>query len=309
MAGIQCSVDIPKVSGLEDQQLTVGREFFLTCKGDWPKDLHQEALKFSGDENLKYQIKLLGFEFRSPEEADLKVTSHVAAQHRFPKLVLTDGVQNIELEGVQFQVHSVLPSQNAAEAQKVEPFGPFGPATIPVPLHYWLALVGGIALVAVLVGLRIWRFNQRREMLLRLKEHDAALSPLLEFHQSMRKLQRANSVFYGKEAEIEELRQGVHELSRMFKVYVSRRLKVPAFEWNERLIVKDIRQYHPAVYAEHSKKIHTLFSEFRKAENADVKISAHDVRQMADVLRKTLEGIEQLMSQEETARHQKGTGR
>lgn len=310
MVAVQCNVDIPNVSGLEDHQLTVGREFYLTCKGEWPKTLKQDSLSFVGDENLKYQIKLLGFEFRSPEEADIKVTSYIAAKHQFPQLILTDGEQKVELSlaqaagqiPIQFAVQSVLPPQGQGtqgQPEKVEPFGPIGPATIAVPVLYWLVLLGVLAFAGILGALKLWRHHQRREMLLGLKDHEAALSPLQEFHQNMRRLQRANPVFYGKEATPEELRQGVAELSRMFKVFVSRRLKVPAFEWNERLILKDLRRYHFFVYEEYSKKIHALFSEFHKAENSAAKLSAHDVSQLAESLRKTLEGIERLMAREQ----------
>jgi hypothetical protein len=310
---MQCNLDIPKISGLEDHQLTVGREFYLNCKGDWPKDLKLESLSFKGDANMKYMLKVLGFEFRSPEEADLKVTSYVAAKVQIPQLVLTDGEKNVELGPVQFQVESVLPKPEAGggmipgqqQPTKPEPYGPIGPAVIPVPLSYWLLLLGSIAFVALMIALRIWRFNQRREMLLRLKEHDVALSPLQEFHQAMRKLQRANSVFFGKEATGEELHDGMKELSRMFKVFVSRRLRVPAFEWSERLILKDIRRYHPSVYADYAKKLRDLFTEFKKAETTNAKLASGDVIQLSESLRKTLEGIENLMNREETAK--KGT--
>lgn len=304
MAAFQCNLDIPKVSGLEDAQLTVGREFYLTCKGDWPKNLKQENLKFVGDENIKYQLKLLSFEFRSPEEADIKVTSYLAAKYEIPQLALTDGEQTVELGPLQFEVRSVLPQQGPGQMQeqaKVEPYGPFGPATIAVPTFYWLILLGSVLFVAILVGLKIWRYNQRREMLLRLKEHDAAQSPLTEFHQSMRRLQRSNPVFFGKEASKQELRDGVTELSRMFKVYISRRLKVPAFEWSERLIVNDIRTYHFHVYEVFSKRIRDLFLEFKKAESAGQRLQSKDVSQLAETLRKTLEGIEGVMSQSESA--------
>jgi len=301
MAAIQCSVDIPKVAGLEDGQLTVGREFYLNCKGDWPKTLKQDHLKVAGNEDFKYQLKLLAFEFRTPEEADLKVTSYIAAKHQFPQLLLTDGDQVVDLGPLQFQVQSVLPPPPApgtaegAEAAKVEPYGPFGPVPIAVPALYWLLLLGSLFLAATLAGLKIWRLYQRREMLLRLKEHDAALSPMLEFHQSMRRLQRANPVFYGKEATAQELREGVETLSRMFKVYLSRRLKVPAFEWNERLILAEIRRYHPSVYENYFRRIRDLFTEFKKAEGAGQKLNGKDVSQLAETLRKTLEGIESLM--------------
>lgn len=311
---MQCTLDIPKISGLEDGQLTVGREFYLNCKGDWPKDLVQEKLTFAGDANMKYVLKVMGFEFRSPEEADIKVVSYVASKVQIPQLVLTDGTKNVELGQVQFEVVSVLPKPEAAggmmpgqqqQPAKPEPFGPFGPAVIPIPMLYWFAVLGSIAFMALVIALRVWRFNQRREMLLRLKEHDVALSPLQEFHQNMRKLQRGNAVFYGKEASESELREATKELSRMFKVFVSRRLHVPAFEWGERLILKDIRQYHPVVHAEYATKLRALFTEFRKAETSNAKLTAHDVTQLSESVRKNLEGIETLMNRQETAK--KGT--
>lgn len=300
---MQCDLDIPKISGLEDNQLTVGREFYLICKGDWPKDLKTESLSFAGDANMKYVLKILNFEFRTPTEADIKVTSYIAGKVQVPQLVLTDGVQKLELGQVAFEVTSVLPAEGATAGEqapaKPEPYGPMGPAVIPVPLLYWLLLLTVILLVGGMVALRVWRLNQRREMLLRLKEHDVALSPLQEFHQAMRKLQRANPVFYGKEASDEELHSGLKELSRMFRVYVSRRLRVPAFEWSERLIVNELRREHRAVHDEYAKKLHGLFTEFRKAETSNAKITPNDLSQLAEVLRRTLEGIEILMSREE----------
>ncbi|HEY8270697.1 MAG TPA: hypothetical protein VIG33_07390 [Pseudobdellovibrionaceae bacterium] len=312
MAAVQCNLDIPKVPGLEDHQLTVGREFYLTCKGEWPKTLKKEALYFTLEkagsevksETLKYHIKLLDFEFRSLENVDIKITSYLAGQHQFPNLILTDGERKLELGPVQFSVQSVLEQGQQQKQEKVEPFGPMGPATIAVPVLYWVILFGTLVLMGTLGALKIWRHNQRREMLLRLKEHDSALSPLQEFHQSMRRLQRANPVFFGKEATSEELRQGVTELSRMFKVFISRRLKVPAFEWNERLIVNDLRRYHFFVHQEYSQKIRSLFLELHRAESANAKLTSHDVSQLAESLRKTLEGIEKLMDREQMA--QKG---
>lgn len=300
MAAIQCNLEIPDVRGLEDQELTVGREFFLICKGEWIKDLKQDALHFEGDANLKYQLKLSGFEFKSSDEAQLKVKSFLAGQHQMPQLILTDGEHRIDLGAVNFEVKSVLPPPQEGQ-EKIEPYGAMGPATIPIPMLYWLILLGSLAFVALVMGLRVWRFNQRRAMLERLKEHDAALSPLQEFHQAMRRLQRSSPVFYGQEAQPTELRQGVQELSRMFKVYISRRLRVPAFEWNERLILKDIKKYHFFVYQEYAKKIHDLFTEFRKAEGSDGKLRSQDVKQLAESLRKVLEGIENLMNREQTA--------
>jgi hypothetical protein len=291
MAGIQCKIDIPQARGLEDSQLTVGREFYLNCSGDWPRTLKQDNLHFEDAENIKYNLKLLSFEFRNPSTADLKVTSYLAGQHKFPNLIVTDGELKVELGAVEFKVETVLPQ----DGEKVEPFGPMGPAQIPIPLLYWLILLGALLLTAGYAGLRFWRFQQRKAMLERLKEHDVALTPIQQFHQSMRKLQRANPVFYGKEASSEELNSGVDELTRMFKVYLSRQLRVPAFEWNDRLILKDIRKYHRSLFDEYSRKIQTLFTEFKKAQSSGANLKAQDVSQLAESLRKTLESVDRFI--------------
>lgn len=297
MAVVQCKVDIPAVSGLEDQQITVGREFYLKCTGEWPRGLNPDKVRIASGEAIKYQLKLLGFEFRNPNEADLKVTSYLAGPHQFANLVVTDDAQSVELESIKFEVQSVLP-----KGEKVEPYGAIGPATIPVPLLYWLVLGGSILLVGLLIGLRVWRYQQRKAMLERLKEHDLAATPIQQFHQSMRKLQRTNFAFYGKEAPIEDLQSGTEDLDKMFKIYLSRRLRVPAFEWNERLVLADIRRYHRKLYDEYAVKLRDLFNEFAKAKASVKTLKSHDLIQLSESLRKTLERIERALSDDEQSR-------
>ncbi|MBK9321571.1 MAG: hypothetical protein IPM97_01195 [Bdellovibrionaceae bacterium] len=297
MTSIQCKVDIPKVQGLEEGLLTVGREFFLICDGEWPKDLVQDKVFLESEGAQKYQLTLLGFEFRSLTEADLKVTSYLPGRHKFPNLILSDGVKKIELGPVEFQVQSVL-----TPGEKVEPYGPFGPALIPIPFFYWIVLVFIFGLMSLVIGLRIWRHNQRKAMLEKLKQHESSMTPLQEFHQSMRKLQRGNKVFYGGSSTAEEIHLGMTELARMFKVYVCRRLRVPAFDWSESLILADIRRFHPDLFKDYSRKLHDLFSEFKKAESTSIKLHEKDVTQLAESVRKVVEGIENSMVQTEAAK-------
>ncbi|MBC7372251.1 MAG: hypothetical protein H7326_11835 [Bdellovibrionaceae bacterium] len=297
MSGIQCKIDIPKVSGLDDGVLTVGREFYLNCEGEWPRTLVQEKLHFEAPPEQKYVLRLMKFEFRTPTQADLTVTSYIAGDVKIPNLILTDDTQKLELGPVDFQVKSVI-----KQGEKVEAFGPIGPATIGIPFLYWILLLATIGIVIFAIVLRVWRASQRRAMLERLKQHDSALTPIQEFHGSMRKLQRANPVFYGKDATSEELRAGIEELARMFKVYISRRLSVPAFEWSERLILNDIRRYHAEIHAENSRKIHDLFTEFKKAQGSTEKLNGKDVTQLSESLRKNIEAIERQLNAEPTGK-------
>ena len=298
MASFQCKIDIPKVAGLDDGVLTVGREFYLNCEGEWPKNLLQEKLHFAAPPEQKYVLRLMKFEFRTPTQADLTVTSYIAGEIKIPNLILTDETQHLELGPVDFQVKSVI-QQGEKQGEKTEPFGPIGPATIGIPFFYWMILFAAIGIVTVSIVLRIWRASQRRAMLERLKQHDSAMTPIQEFHGSMRKLQRANPVFYGKEVGNEVLRAGIEELSRMFRIYLSRRLRVPAFEWSERLIMKDIQSYHGIIFNDHARKIRDLFTEFKKAQGSAEKLHSKDVTQLSESLRNALEGIEKAINAEE----------
>ncbi len=182
-------------------------------------------------------------------------------------LQLTDGAQTISLGPVQFMTQTMLPApQPGPQGQqaKQEPYGPIGPAALSVPVLYWALLAGVIALVILFFVGKIYRVIQRRNMLARLKEHDSALSPLAQFHQSFRRLQRTNTVFFGGAAEKEHIRQCLEETHQMLKLFLTRQYQVPAMEWSDRLILRDINKYHHKVYLEYGIELKKLFKEYSR---------------------------------------------
>lgn len=290
-----CKMDIPEVAGLPANQLTVGRDFIVTCEGEFPKDLVIEKLQFAFEKpNEKYILHLRSFEFRSSTTAEMKVTSYLAAQVEVPNLVLTDGTQKIELGRLAFKVESVMPPQDPQNPEtKQEPFGPIGPATLPVPPLYWALLAGVIALALVAAGFKIYRTVQRRRMLEDLREHDAALSPLAQFHQSFRKLQRQNRVFFGvQDVPPEDILQTLTESYHMFKLYITRRFQVPAMEWSPRLVLKDVRKYHPRIFAEHGDELGKVYKEFERASQDKAHLKAQEVLAIANHARNLVERME-----------------
>jgi len=295
MAAIQCHMEIPPVEGLKENELTVGREFILVCDGEFPKNLAQEKLQFVLKPEQKYQLHLLGFEFRTPTQADIKATAYQAGKFQFQDLQLSDGTQTLSLGPVQYAVESVLPKAEPGQpAVKQEPYGPFGPAALSVPMLYWGLLAAAIGLLILGVVVRIYRYVQRRNMLERLKEHDSALSPLAQFHQSMRRLHRGNTVFLGTGASREDIQACVSETLHMLKLFLTRQYRMPAMEWSDRLILKDLKKYNSAVYAEYGVDLKKLLKEYNRGIQDKDSVSEQDALNLATHCRMLVEKMERM---------------
>lgn len=296
MTAVLCQIDIPKIAGLKDQELTVGREFFLSCKGDWPRDLVQEKLQLLVPAQAKYQIQLLGFEFRTPEVADIKVTSHQAVPAKFDNLQITDGKTTVDLGRVQYPVQTVI-EKSEDPSQKVEAYGAIGPAAIALPLVY---IVTGVLIFMAVVGFvtkKLYRYSQRRRLLAKLKDHDSALSPLNQFHHSMRRLQRDNTVYFGGKGEPEHILQAFDELDSIFRLFLTRELHVPAFDWGTKLILANIRKYHHSVYQESAVDLKKLLSEYSLAVKNRETLTDKDILVLSEQTRRLIEKLDRSKQQ------------
>lgn len=309
MIELQCKVEIPQVQGLQDNELTVGREFLFVCDGEFPKDLHQEKLDFIKTPEMKYQIKLLGFEFRSPTQADIKATSYTVGPQRLPQLQLTDGNYILNLGDQAFTLATVIqlpteamanqetpPSgatnQAPAKEQQVQPFPAMGPMNIPVPMLYWTVLgivVGGLF---VSIAYKVFRVLQRKNMLERLKQYESAQTPEQQYHASFRKLQRTSPVFYENAVKDEDVQVVVSDTMSFFKTYLTRKYKVPALEWSDKLILKDLKKYHSKVYEEHHKDLEKILREYSLALKDQNKLTKVDAKNLAHNSRALIEKLE-----------------
>lgn len=293
VSSLQCKTEIPQVPGLPEGELSVGREFLLVCDGDFPKGLIPEKIQFVLKPEQKYQIHLLGFEFRSPTQADLKVTAYKAGPIRFDDLQITDGTEVLSLGALQYQVQSVLPPQEPGQAPvKTEAYGPMGPVSLSVPPFYW-AMIAGVLGLAILIFLtKILRIVQRRNMLSSLREHESALTPLAQFHQSLRRLQRQNKVFFGGRAELSEMSAAIDETHKVFKLYLTRRFQLPALEWSDRLILNDLKKYHKKIYVEFQEELRKTLKELQRGLQDKDKLTEQDVINVTTRARLLVEKIE-----------------
>jgi hypothetical protein len=189
MSTYKCTLDIPQVSGLPDQQLTVGRIFYYNCEGDWSANIQIETLKvqFAPNENgaelSAYSVRALGFELRNPEMAELKLVSYQPGDHQVGQITLLDGEKSIVLPGFQLQVQSVL-----SQDQPVKPFGPMGPLSLSVPLVYWLILVSVLGLAIFSMALAYRKKKNRIECFNQIQKDSTGPTPLIQFHRDLRVL-------------------------------------------------------------------------------------------------------------------------
>lgn len=293
MAAVQCKIEIPAVEGLQENTLTVGREFILSCEGEFPRDLQTDKVHVIIPADFKYNLHFLAFEFRNPTTADIKLTAYRAGEFKIPDLQITDGVQTVSLGPVDYRFESVLPAPQPGEQQaKQEPYGPVGPAKLSVPMLYWAILAGAMGLVLLLILTKIYRVVQRRSMLERLREHDSALSPLSQFHQDLRRLQRKNAVYFGVPATAGDVQEAFAALHMSFLLFLTRKYRVPAFEWSERLVLKDLKKYHARVYAEFGVDTKKLYREFRHGLKDKTKLSENDILNLTQSTRTLLEKME-----------------
>ncbi|NJL24903.1 MAG: hypothetical protein HC902_06840 [Calothrix sp. SM1_5_4] len=169
--------------------LTVGAKFELKCHGDlavdWAGGDERPVRVAFAKEDENYSLVVLKAESLAPREARLLVTSYKAGKHAPEWVRVLQGDKGFEFGKPQWEIKSVL-----KPGEQVQPYGPFGPWTLSLPL--WLILLA-VAVVTVLVYAvvrRVRRHHQRKRLLEELGRHRTALSPLHQFYRDSRTLRR-----------------------------------------------------------------------------------------------------------------------
>ncbi len=292
-----CDLQVPHIEGLPDNVITVGRKFTISCKGEWPKDFKPElwAIEFSEKQN-PHSLKILSSDFISSEEVKLVVTSYVAGPSQFQPLILKSGEQKVVLGKINFEVQSVIQQQEA----QVEPFGPMA-LSISWPLALWLAIALILITLAGAISLRLRIYFQRKNLLESLRQHDSALTPLADVHKLYRQWRREKSFFYDQESSPENLSEFLKEVDLAFRLYLTRTFKVPALKWNDRVILKDIKKYHPKTFESGGLELKKLMLEMGKAKEAK-NLKSRDVVQLIESFRKMAEKLSKAQEEKGVSR-------
>lgn len=226
---LQCERQIPTVSGLKDQEITVGRHVFFNCTGDYDKAFDFSAAKVLTNENENFKIKVIKAEARSANQFDVDLVFYSAAEFMYPDLIITDGNLQLSLGQQNFKVQTVI--EKSAEGKKPEPFGPVLPLKLSWPVNYSLIAAGVVLAVLVIF---VWNIRKRfryRQLLRKLKDYEASVAPDLQFYKSIRK------------AELNGFK--MPELETAFRLYILRRYNVPSFDLKNPSLLRFMKKNSP----------------------------------------------------------------
>lgn len=230
MADVKCAVNIPEVSDLKSQELTVGRHFFLTCEGEWDKSFDFTKAQFLTDEQTKFVFKLFKAEARSTESFEVDMTLYAAGKVQFPNMIISDGTLQISMGQQTFEVVSVLPKPDPQAKEPPKPFG-FAISSLHWPMAYTLifaALILAVIVQAIMLAARSQRWKRLAEVVL---AYDSVQAPDNQFYKTIR--------------EIEKKDYPIAEIEKATKVYILRRFRVPIFNLDLKETISFIKKRHP----------------------------------------------------------------
>ncbi len=293
MSELQCQVEIPEVKGLESQKLTVGRTFYYQCRGDWPVGLQVESLQlqYSAEDATAYDLRLLSFEFRDPNTADLLLVSYRPGVHNLKDLKLTDGTNSVSLTPIQLEVHSVL---NPAE--KTEMYGPMGPMTIPIPWVYWIILISVLG-IAISVGALVWRRrHRRRQLMAEIQQRTTHPSPLVQFHRELRLLTKKAGLHEVDRPMRINQRDFLKDLREICEIFWGQKFQVAVLHQNSSRIRPEFKRHAPKIYIKFRKEIRFWDRRWNSLYFASEGMTIHD---LAEFVHSTRELIEKMAEDQE----------
>lgn len=281
-----CELKIPSAEGLQEQELTVGRTFELSCSSlQLPDGFQGEKAQFVLDEKSEYAIKSLQVLEVTPTTLRMKAVSYKVGDWNLSELKLTDSVNTISLGSLQYSVKSIMPQDQSI----VEPYGPMGPLSISIP---WFYIAFALAVVLTILTRTILYFRRRwqKQTLLQRSQADFLTGTALhQFHFYCRQWQRKYAFFNEESADQHQLKACLDEIDFQFKIYLVRSYQIPALDWSSRLIIKDLKKRHKEVYQAQGLALQKILNETNKAKAAVSSLQAKDVIQILDHCRRWAE--------------------
>ena len=262
---------------------TVGNRYLLSCSGPSIGQLSQEKLRLEfPKEEQQYTLHLLQVKTLNIQQAQFVVTGYKPGEYKLEGLKVTDGKDDFVVNPLEWKVTSILEGQ--AQPKPIPPFGPF---QMSFPWWYY----GLWVLAGVLVIGYFWRkgrkYHARKKLIESLAAHSTALSPFNQLNKDIRGLLRSTNL-----ANKEQVGDFVKQIEEMFRLFLIRQLLVPALDWSDRDVLRDIRKRHHSVHKDSSKKIQGLFREFKKAQGADEKLSRVDAEQLLEMTRQVADSVD-----------------
>ena len=288
MTEVRCSPHIPDVPNLPQQELSVGRHFYLSCEGTWDREFDFSKAAFLLDPQQPPVWKLFKAEARDLNTFEVDLTVYQAGKLEIKDLILTDGVKQISLGHQSFEVASKIqksqiapnanPNSESSAPGQPQPFS-YKYFDLQWPVLYTLLLVIAVLVILGLSAFLIYTRNKFRKLLRTLKDYESALEPDTQFYRELRRL--------------EKLDYPVAELKQVIYTYLTRTFHVPFFG----MVQKQALRYFKKKYPQHKELRRQLFQLLKDVDIVVVKNEATSKHNLVQQAYKFIDRTEEIKSQ------------
>lgn len=288
MNDMNCQLNIPEITGLTSQQITVGRHFILNCDGLYNSEIELGKLKLISDQDTKYDIQLNKI---TPTKAGfgLDCVSYKVGELKNKSFILSDGKNQITVNLQNLKIDSVLDPQKMASEKPQEPYG-FIVAKLDWPLAYTVII--GLFICAVIAINVTWVLRKRKMILLikSLKEYDSVNSPESQFYKNMRLLEKEN--------------YSVISLYKYFNIYIMRKLQIPVLGLTLNHSIQVMKKKWPTLVTER-RDLKNIFNDLEKLNQNAKNISQEDIKKYLNKIYHFVDHLENKFMSDEL--NQKGS--
>lgn len=273
--------------------LTVGAKFLMKCSG--PSIQPWKSIPKIGfaQEPDHYSLAILEMPKAQSNSAEFVVTGYKAGEWGGVNSIGV-GTSEVQVSGLRWRVQTVVeaPAQEQPAQpgqQEPKPFPPFGPQLIHWPWWLWAGLGVSIVLVGVVVWWQVRRYRTRQRLIEKIKASNSVLSPFAQLHRDLRALLRRYEGRVPDEKHRPE--EYARQLNESFRQYISREFLVPATEWSDSVVMRDLAKHHKRVYKRNGTDLYSVLRELRRASQTN-KIAFADCAQLHEMSRRMAERIE-----------------
>lgn len=286
---LNCSL---KSSDPAKVKMTVGDPLVMNCLGLIEKSFPENSVLEFKDPAGKYSLSIIKVIKSDTSEFTADVTSYKPGNYNGDGIFLVAGDMKAELKGLQWSYESILKEAEELQKETVVPtpekFGPFpfiGPVGIQYPIWFWVLL--GLMISAVFFSLFkvIKKRNQKKRLIEQaLSGMGSALSPLQDFS----KIQRQIFTRLGNDQK--DFDESMQMIEKGFRSYLVRSYLVPAFDWSDIDVVREIKKTNPKAFEVAGKDVLKILRELNRIKGVNPK--KDEVEQLLDLSRRAVEALE-----------------
>lgn len=260
-------------------KLTVGDKMLLKCSGPTVSEWKAAPkIQFPNPED-EFTLAIVEPKKTGINDGEWIVTGYKPGGYKPDWILITDGGNNVKVTGLSWTVESVV--EPPKEGEKAEPFPPKGPVFLIWPWWLWASIAGVAVLIGLVAYFRIRRYRARKALLERLAQKGTVLTPYAEFHKVLRQLSRKHP---------EKPEDYLKQLDDSFRAYLMREFVVPADEWSDGAVLKDIKKRNKTLFKEAGKDLAAAMREMKRAKAAK-RINVADCEQLQEISRKLVDKI------------------